>query len=148
MDTEQIREHVVEVIHTAISLDADSRTEALREFLSVVAPKSLDGPIEHWCKLLPSSLPALYKKWAAIFADRLIETIPHDQLTLLCNGEQDNNAALKLTFVMFLESERMEKQMPLDIAAAATAECTPDEELLLQTISHALASRLRRNSDA
>ncbi|AGW13528.1 hypothetical protein [Megalodesulfovibrio gigas] len=148
MNTEHITQHVVGVIRAAFSTDMDARTEALREFLSVVAPKTLDSPIERWCAVLPSCMPSLYEKWATMFAERMVETIPHDQLQYLCNGEQENDAALKLAFVMFMESARMEQQMPLDIAAVATQQCSPEEEVLLQTISHALASRLRSKDTA
>lgn len=148
MNTEHITQHVVGVIRSAISLDMDARTEALREFLSVVAPKTLDGPIDRWCARLPSCMPSLYEKWAAMFAARMVETIPHEQLQYLCNGDHENDAALKLAFVMFLESARMEQQMPQDIAAVAAQDCSPEEAALLHAISHALASRLRHNDTA
>ena len=39
------------------------------------------------------------------------------QITLLSDGSEDNEAALALAYVMFLESARMERQMAEDLAA-------------------------------
>jgi hypothetical protein len=40
---------------------------------------------------------------------------------VLCDGSEENGAALALAFVMFLESERMEKQMSEDLCAFGQA---------------------------
>ena len=56
------------------------------------------------------------------FVDRLLETVPHVQIAELCDGSAENEAALALAYVMFLESARMEKQMAEDLAACAPSE--------------------------
>jgi hypothetical protein len=56
-----------------------------------------------------------------MFAERLLETAPQSQLAVLCDGGAENGGALALAFVMFLESERMEKQMAEDLKAFGAA---------------------------
>ena len=65
----------------------------------------------------PRLLPQLTEKWVGMFVDRLLETVPQAQIAELCDGSAENEAALALAYVMFLESARMEKQMAEDLAA-------------------------------
>jgi hypothetical protein len=67
--------------------------------------------------MVPPLMPALYRRWIGMFVERLLETTPQEQLAVLCDGSRENDAALALVFVMFLESERMEKQMSEDLQA-------------------------------
>lgn len=113
------QQHITTVLLNALERSTATRTEALRDFftLNAISRDSQEG--EALAALTPALLPSLYKKWIALFSTRLLETIPADQLSELCNGTPENNAALTLTYLMFLESERMEKQIEKDLKAYA-----------------------------
>jgi type IV secretory pathway VirB6-like protein len=51
-----------------------------------------------------------------MFAARMFETVPREQIETLCDGSEDNDAALSLAFIMFLESARMERQIAEDLS--------------------------------
>lgn len=145
MNTHEIKNYVVQLIASSVVTESDTRLSNLLEFLSVVAPQeNKEGPLTRWCQRIPSLLPELYERWASQFAERMLETIPQNQLELLCNGEQENDAALKLAFVMFMESERMEKQVIQDLTSGAFKSNTEEDQLLLDTLAQALSSRLRQ----
>ena len=81
-----------------------------------------------------------------MFVDKLFETAGQQQVEILCDGSQENNAALALAYVMFLESERMERVIAedmenlealggkgmADIAAALCARLSRVEESILE----------------
>ncbi len=94
----------------------DHRREAIEEFLSVSRPDLSPQAQECLAGSVPPLLPDLHRKWIGMFVDRLFETVPEKQIALLCDGSEDNNAALALAYIMFLESARMEKQMAADLA--------------------------------
>lgn len=112
-----VRAHIQAVIQARVSQDGDRRAEALRDYLAVTqAAADLDAA-SALSAMIPPLLPSLYRRWAGMFADRLLETASEEQLRVLCDGSEENGAALALAFVMFLESERMERRMSEDICA-------------------------------
>jgi hypothetical protein len=115
-NTNILREHLFTVIMDRVSTESGRRTEALQEFFSVTGTVA-DSRAERVAELVPPLLPELYAKWVNLFLDRLFETVPEEQIALLGDGSQENNAAAALAYIMFLESERMERQIAEDLAA-------------------------------
>lgn len=101
------------------------RAEALAAFVGLARPDLGAEAARVIAEKTPPLLSALTEKWIGMFVDRLFETVPLAQLELLCDGSEENEAALTLAYVMFLESERMEKQMAEDLAAC---DLPPGEE--------------------
>lgn len=95
--------------------DEAKRKEALVEFMSVTGTAPSEEMTDKVAEMIPPVMHKLYEKWIGMFIDRLFETAPHDAIGLLCDGTEENNAALLLAYVMFLESERMEKQIQQDL---------------------------------
>lgn len=121
-----LREHLFTVIMDKVSTEAERRTEALSDFFAVTGTV-VDGRAEKVAELVPPILPELYAKWVNMFLDRLFETVPAEQVELIADGSEENNAAAVLAYVMFLESERMEKQIPEDLAAYGMEQSGTDE---------------------
>jgi len=115
----QMRAHIYLVILDKFSNSAERRQEALAEYFLVTMPNVSQDAAERLSGLIPDLMPDLYSKWIGEFAERLFETIPDDQLQHLCDGTEENNAALGLVFLMFMESERMEQQAEADLRAYA-----------------------------
>jgi len=115
MDAGAIFTRIREVIMNKVSMDADRRSEALYEYFGV----SLPGMDREAARILadnaPPLLPALYEKWTFMFFKRLMETVPSEQLELLCDGQEESDGAIALAYLMFMESERMEKQVAEDL---------------------------------
>ena len=97
--------------------DDAGRAEALTAFIGLSRPDLGSEAARVVAEKTPRLLPELTEKWVGMFVARLFETVPLPQLEILCDGSEDNEAALALAYVMFLESERMEKQMADDLAA-------------------------------
>jgi hypothetical protein len=91
------------------------RDEALRELLRFSAPGLDDASIVGIVASTPEIPRRLYEKWAGMFADRLLETVPRPQVENLCRNTEESNAALLLLYSMFMESARMEKVMKEDL---------------------------------
>ncbi len=111
-----LREHVRSVVLERLDQGDDRRAEAVAEFLGVtmnVDPEAAGRAAE----LVPPLMAELYEKWVGMFVERFFETVPAEQVAQLCDGSQENNAALCLVYVMFLESARMERQIVEDLAA-------------------------------
>lgn len=114
MDPKQIRQHIFTVIINKVEeQDESKRQEALNEFMAVTG--TAGNASEKVASLIPPLMHDLYEKWITMFIDRLLETVPAQNIELLCDGSDDNNAALVLAYVMFLESARMEKQIDDDL---------------------------------
>lgn len=114
MNKKQIREHIFAVIITKVEeQDAGKRQEALTEFMSVTG--TAGNTSSQIAELIPPIMHDLYEKWITMFIDRLMETVDSQNIELLCDGSPDNNAALVLAYIMFLESARMEKQIETDL---------------------------------
>jgi hypothetical protein len=110
-----IREHISQTVMARLDQDLERRREALRDYLSLTMPNMDDTTSDHLATLVPTVLPDLYAKWISLFVDRLMETVPRNQLEFLCDGNEENSATLLLIYIMFLESERMEQQIEDDL---------------------------------
>lgn len=117
MTPAQIRFHITKTILARLDTDAERRKEALTEFMAVTMTAQTDGTADHLAELIPPIMNDLYAKWVSMFIDKVLETSQHDAVALLCDGTPDNDAALLLAYIMFLESERMEKQVEEDLRA-------------------------------
>lgn len=114
MSPKQIRQHIFSVIISKVEeQDETKRQEALSEFMAITGTGGNAG--EQVASLIPPIMHDLYEKWITLFIDRLLETVPTQNIELLCDGSDDNKGALVLAYVMFLESARMEKQIDEDL---------------------------------
>lgn len=114
MTPKQIREHIFQVIINKVEeQDEAKRQEALAEFMAVTG--TAGNASDKVSELIPPIMHDLYVKWITLFIDRLLETVDAKNIELLCDGSDDNNAALVLAYIMFLESARMEKQIDEDL---------------------------------
>jgi hypothetical protein len=142
------REQVRQVLLARVARTDQGREEAIREFVAVSRPDLGPEAAGIIAAKAPPLLPSLTEKWIGLFVDRLFETVPGEQIALLCDGSQDNEAALALAYVMFLESARMEKQMAADLAAAGlgpAADGSDDATLVADVCRHlAKAEETRR----
>lgn len=111
----QMRAQIFLVILEKFSSSAERRQEALGEYFLVTMPNISSDAADRLAKLIPNLMPDLYQKWIDQFVERLFETVPDEQLQHLCDGRVENNAALGLVFLMFMESERMERQTEEDL---------------------------------
>ncbi|BCS87821.1 hypothetical protein [Pseudodesulfovibrio sediminis] len=114
MTPKQIRAHIFNVIIAKVEeQDETKRQEALNEFMSVTGTSG--NATDQVAALIPPLMHELYEKWITMFIDRLLETVPAKNIELLCDNSADNDAALVLAYIMFLESARMEKQIDDDL---------------------------------
>ncbi len=111
------RVHIRDTVLARVSTTPQRRREALQEFLGVTRPDLGGEAAMALAENVPPLWPGLHEKWADMFAARLLETVPDDQVALLCDGSPENAASLTLAYLMFLESERMERQVAADIEA-------------------------------
>lgn len=109
--------HMTQVILARVSQNEARRAEALRDYLALTQAAPDLAAAETLSTMVPPLMPSLYRRWIGMFAARLFETANEEQLRVLCDGSEENGAALALIFVMFLESERMERQMSEDLCA-------------------------------
>ncbi|EPR38677.1 hypothetical protein dsx2_0486 [Desulfovibrio sp. X2] len=105
----------------------ERRVEAVREYLAVSCPGVQETAAANLADLVPPLLPELYAKWIGMFADRLLETVPAAQVEELCSGTRENDAALLLVFLMYLESATMERQMAEDLKAYGLAHSSDED---------------------
>ncbi|MDL2291389.1 hypothetical protein LJC09_04730 [Desulfovibrio sp. OttesenSCG-928-F20] len=117
MDEQALRTFIIARVLSRISPIGERRNTALRDVLGLTAPHLDKETLESVAPLVPELPQALYEKWAGAFADKLLESVPLEQLRTLCDNTEDNNAALLLTYSMFMESERMEQTVAEDIKA-------------------------------
>jgi hypothetical protein len=114
MDPKAVRTHIFSVIMNKVEAqDDEKRKEALAEFMAVTGTAG-NAP-DQVAELIPPIMHDLYEKWVTLFIDRLMETVDLKNIELLCDGTDDNNAALVLAYIMFMESARMEKQIAEDL---------------------------------
>jgi len=123
----QMRAHIFLVILDRFSGSAERRQEALTEYFLVTMPNISEDAARRLAELIPDLMPELYSKWIGQFAERLFETVPDEQLQHLCDGSVENNAALGLVFLMFMESERMEKETEDDLREYARRHSGADD---------------------
>lgn len=117
LSPEAVRAHVIATVLRHLSRDTERRSEALEEFMAVTMPDMDERGARALSAMVPHLPESLYGKWAAMFADRLQETVPHEHLAAMCDGGADNDATLALVYVMFMESEKMERQVAEDLHA-------------------------------
>ncbi len=122
LSPDQARAHLVATVQRHLSRDAGRRTEALEEFMAVTMPDMDERGTRVLSAMVPQLPESLYDKWACMFVDRLQETVPHEHLTALCDGSEDNDATIALVYVMFMESEKMERQVAEDLHALGIAQ--------------------------
>lgn len=116
MSDEMIREHIRSTILARLDdQNEERRKEALVEFMTVTGSSPDASMTEKVAEMVPPLMTELYEKWIGMFIDTLLKTAPRDALELLCDGTEENSAALLLAYIMFLESERMEKQVDTDL---------------------------------
>ncbi|NCC23823.1 MAG: hypothetical protein EOM25_01290 [Deltaproteobacteria bacterium] len=127
MTDHEIRSKIFLLVLDRFSRDESRRKESLLEYFSVTMPDLDRKTAEAVALAIPEIMPTLYGKWIDMFIERLHETVPRNQIELLCSGGEDNDAALLLTYIMFLESERMEKQMAEDLAEYGMRHSLGDE---------------------
>jgi len=125
------RDHIVTVILARVSMSQERRGEALREYLALSMPNMAEEVSERLVRMIPPVMDDLYRKWADMFAESLLERLPQNQLDYLTNGEPDNDAALALAYIMFMESERMEKQVAEDLRSYGISQSGDGEEASL-----------------
>lgn len=123
----ELRRVVRETVLDRLATEDSRRREALQEFLAVSSPNIGDAAMEKLADMIPPLLPELYEKWVGMFADRLFETVPREQVAELCDGTTENTATLILVYIMFLESERMEQQIAEDLAAYGRRHSADDD---------------------
>lgn len=140
MTDAEIRLHIQDVVLRAVSKEEASRAEALRELLVLTMPETSDQSAEQLAKLVPSLPNSLYSKWAGQCADRMLETVPRTQILALCDPKEDNEAAIVLVYLMFMESARMEEEVSNDLIANGLM--APGDEMgsLLSSYLHAKLS--------
>ena len=127
MTQAQMRAHIFLVILDKFSNTEERRREALSEYFLITMPNVSQEVADRLAGLIPDLMPELYSKWIGEFAERLFETVPDEQLQHLCDGTVENNAALGLVFLMFMESERMEKQAEDDLRSYALKHSGSDD---------------------
>lgn len=95
----------------------EGRQEAIRELLGALRPDFSPEAAQAVARAVPPLLPELHRKWIGMFVDKLMETASPAQVEVLCDGSEENGAALALAYVMFLESQRLEQVIAGDLAA-------------------------------
>jgi len=78
-------------------------------------PNLAEDEVGRLAKMAPPLAGELYARWIDLFVDRLLETLPPETLDLLCSDRKEDEAALALAFLMFLESARMETVVQEDL---------------------------------
>lgn len=111
-----MREHLFSVVMGALDQQQESRQEALQDYLAVTLPNTCLQEQRRLAALIPALMPTLHAKWVTLFLDRLFETVPLEQIGELCTPGRKNEATVLLVYIMFMESERMEKQVAQDLA--------------------------------
>ncbi|MBG0778141.1 MAG: hypothetical protein H0S85_17080 [Desulfovibrionaceae bacterium] len=133
-------EHLTATVRKQVSGDEARRREAIFEYLAVTLPDIAPGVGEAVAAMVPRIPDEVYEGWAAQFANRLLETVPREQVEELCDGTCENNAAIVLTYIMFMESERMERKVEEDIARYCQA--APDDSETGELVRAYLRSRI------
>jgi len=110
-----LRLHIHKVLHQRCQDAKENRRDAIREMLGVTRSDLGPEGAANIADAAEPLSPELSRKWIGMFVDRLFETAPLAQLEILCDGSKNNNAALALAYVMFLESQRMEAVIAEDI---------------------------------
>lgn len=127
MDILAIREHLIATVMNRIDDSNNSRSEALKEFMDVTLPNIEKDASAEIAQHIPTLPDTIYRKWAEMFADRMLQTVKTNQLEDMCDNTDESNATIALVYLMFMESERMEQQIAQDLAELGVKESTTDE---------------------
>lgn len=109
------RLHISKVLYLRALEARKTRQDDIKDLLGATRPDLSPEAAACVAETVPALLPELHRKWIGMFVETLFATAGMEQIVVLCDGSEDNNAALALAYVMFLESERMEKQMAADL---------------------------------
>ena len=126
MDIAQQKEYIVSTIVARFGQQNNLRHNAISELLDVTLPHLDKAAIAGIAAMVPELPTSLYTKWAELFAQRLLETVSPRQINDMCNGTQEGLATLSLVFIMFMESEKMEKIVAEDLAALGASATDAD----------------------
>lgn len=127
MDILAIRNHLIATVMRRIDTSLSTRAEALREFMDVTLPNIEKDASAEIAQHIPTLPTEIYKKWAEMFADRMLQTVKTDQLSDMCDNTDESNATISLVYLMFMESERMEQQIANDLAELGVKAGNTDE---------------------
>uniref|UniRef100_A0A7C4AA88 Uncharacterized protein n=1 Tax=Fundidesulfovibrio putealis TaxID=270496 RepID=A0A7C4AA88_9BACT len=108
--------YIHKLLYQRILDSMESRQETIRELLAATRPDLSPQAAACVAESVPAMLPDLHRKWIGMFVEKLLATADMRQVATLCDGSEENSAALALAYVMFLESERMEAQIAQDLA--------------------------------
>lgn len=115
LNTEAVHMHIMHVLTARFAQTDDARRDALQDVLKLSAPDLSKEERATLARLIPAIPQNLYEKWIRLFSKRLQETVPPNVLGELCLDTEESRATLALTFIMFMESERMEKLAAEDL---------------------------------
>lgn len=126
-----LKEKIVASILNRFAAATEQREEALSDVLGLTVPGIDETDAQKLAALVPQLPVDMYARWAALFADRLLETVPAAQVEELCLGTEESEATLALVYVMFMESERMEKTVAEDLKELGLRLSGTDEDAAL-----------------
>lgn len=112
-----MRDYIIGVILDRFLSSDAGRREALHDVIKLSAPGIETQELDSLIEQVPALPQVIRQKWAGMFADRLLETVESTILADLCADDEKNRSTLALIFIMFLESERMEKVIEEDLSA-------------------------------
>lgn len=112
---QEIRAFAHRAVMRRMVADEAGRANALKEYLALSLPNVEEAEARRLAGIVPPLLADLYVRWTDMFVDRLLETVPRQALESLCSGRAEDEAALALAFIMFLESARMEARVQEDL---------------------------------
>lgn len=125
MSKENLRHTIMRGILDRLSPQGERREEALAEVFNLTVPGMEKAAAANLAALVPVLPDSLYERWAGMFADRLLETVPFEQIRDLCKPDEESRGTLALVYLMFMESERMEKQVTEDLKTLAVEQGDP-----------------------
>lgn len=117
-------QYITDVILSRLSHEAERRKEALADVLRLGTLDVDEKTASEAAALIPELPQALYRRWAMMFAKRLIETVPEEQIDDLCRPTTKDQSTLALIYIMFMESERMVTVVSEDLKNACDCKTT------------------------
>ncbi|SHN66352.1 hypothetical protein [Desulfovibrio litoralis] len=142
MTETEISQHIQEVILKTVYKEEKQRTEALYDFLALSMPNISEDQLKQLSSLIPQLSQALYLKWSKQCAERMLETVSKQQLIELCQPTKDNEAAIILVYLMFMESARMEKEIKKDLSEQQLPNNNPELTAAISAYMQAQLSTL------
>ena len=127
MTDQEIRRYIEEVVTGKFSEQQEIRTEAVKEVLNLAIGDIDEKALENFAAFVPAIPLTIYQKWAEMFSAKLLETVQKNQLLELCKDTEENRATLALVYIMFMESERMEKVVSSDLQKLGMELANPED---------------------